>query len=263
MFRSANVLGYKSHILYMISSEFTTIVVGGSWPSSGYLHQNNTLHDHQLVVESQLRDKCTPVEILFSNSYKVKITKTDLYQIVFTIFIHGTDNVKRKFKKIPFCFSFFVFKHLEEWFFCGNMEREITRNPNLDHSGSYFIKPRLQAVPLFQQSPLFESRIVTEKALMLAIKLVRFLDYTIFFFVRWSYTEADDTTDGKEFEYYYPHVTVVYTIHLCILAANNFKMILQIVANISPSYTISFIGGSFFTNVSTNYCMLITPKSSI
>lgn len=181
MFRSANVLGYKSHILYMISSEFTTIVVGGSWPSSGYLHQNNTLHDHQLVVESQLRDKCTPVGILFSNSYKVKITKTDLYQIVFTIFIHGTDNVKRKFKKIPFCFSFFVFKHLEEWFFCGNMEREITRNPNLDHSGSYFIKPRLQAVPLFQQSPLFESRIFTEKALMLAIKLVRFLDYTIFF----------------------------------------------------------------------------------
>lgn len=61
------------------------------------------------------------------------------------------------------------------------MEREITRNPNLDHSGSYFIKPRLQVVPLFQQSPLFESRIVTEKALMLAIKLVRFLDYTIFF----------------------------------------------------------------------------------
>lgn len=31
MFRSANVLGYKSHILYIISSEFTTIVVGGSW----------------------------------------------------------------------------------------------------------------------------------------------------------------------------------------------------------------------------------------
>ena len=61
------------------------------------------------------------------------------------------------------------------------MEREITRNPNLDHSGSYFIKPRLQAVPLFQQSPLFESRIVTEKALIFAIKLVRFLDYTIFF----------------------------------------------------------------------------------
>ena len=109
MFRSANVLGYKSHILYMISSEFTTIVVGGSWPLSGYLHQNNTL-----VVESQLRDKCTPVGILFSNSYKVKITKTDLYQVVFTIFIHGTDNVKRKFKKIPFSVSFFVFKHLEE-----------------------------------------------------------------------------------------------------------------------------------------------------
>lgn len=65
--------------------------------------------------------------------------------------------------------------------FCGNMGREITRNPNLDHIGSYFIKPRLQAVPLFQQSPLFESKIVTEKALMLAIKLVRFLDYTIFF----------------------------------------------------------------------------------
>lgn len=86
------------------------------------------------------------------------------------------------------------------------MEREITRNPNLDHSGSYFIKPRLQAVPLFQQSPLFESRIVTEKALMLAIKLVRFLDHKIFFFVRWSYTEADDTTDDKEFEYYYPYV---------------------------------------------------------
>ena len=61
------------------------------------------------------------------------------------------------------------------------MEREITRNPNLDHSGSYFIKPRLQVVPLFQQSPLFESRIVAGKALILAIKLLRFLDYTIFF----------------------------------------------------------------------------------
>lgn len=146
------------------------------------------------------------------------------------------------------------------------MEREITRNPNLDHSGSYFIKPRLQVVPLFQQSPLFESRIVAGKALILAIKLLRFLDYTIFF--------LSDEVILKQMIIRYDRwqgiwillptcVTVVYTIHLCILAASNFKMVLQIVANISPSYTISFIGGSFFTNVSTNYCMLITPKSSI
>ena len=182
---------------------------------------------------------------------------------MFTIFIHGTDNVKRKFKKIPFCFSFFVFKHLEEGFFCGNREREIIRNPNLDHSGSYFIKPRLQVIPLFQQSPLFESRIVTGKALILEIKLVRFLDYTIFFCpLKLYWSRWYDRWQGI-WILLPTCVTVVYTIHLCILAASNFKMVLLIVANISPSYTISFIGGSFFTNVSTNYCMLITPKSSI